>query len=350
MTLGLKDQFPGATKWPGAVASKLHRTCGGRAMTRHGVGQDGLITTRSRRPVRTGGKSRIAAFLAGLAALISTPAAELGAEHSSAPPAQGDLGRTVFIAQAPGGDVRWILPGPRALDPAIFGNPQNPTRFEPDTGVPLDNRLLSPDRRSYTTTLEPTPFSNAFASIDGGFQARMSDRTATDRPDSQDQAGFQALFTSPDGLHHYQLVLTRILPVGHAHPFFGGVLINGTLHGRTGFGTALQPTAHTYAAFWGIANLFVDDRLVADNRMVHLMTTRRVRSPDFEGYRLAWEADAGRGEGIHTHVLVPNMIVTNQGILRQPVPTGFRMANGMEQSFIHLMFENTEIGDLVGNR
>lgn len=66
-------------------------------------------------------------------------------------------------ASSVGTDVRWILPGLRALDPAIFGTPDQPLGFEPDTGLPLEMRLVSEDGTAYTTTAGPTPFSDNFA-------------------------------------------------------------------------------------------------------------------------------------------------------------------------------------------
>ena len=155
----------------------------------------------------------------------------------------------------------------------------------------------------------------------------------------------------PDGEHHYQLILEQLLPVGQAHPFFGGVLIDGVLFGRTGFGTRLQPTARTLAAFWGRGRLYVDNVLAANDRVVHLMTTDRLRSPDYDGYRLLWDHELGRAHGVQTHLLLPDMVVTPRGgMQKRPLPSGFIMANGHQQPFIHLMFETTLISDPVGVR
>jgi len=56
-----------------------------------------------------------------------------------------------------GPDVRWIKPGVRPLDPKVFGTPQAPLGFEPDVGLPIDQRGISPDGTAWTTTLGPTP-------------------------------------------------------------------------------------------------------------------------------------------------------------------------------------------------
>ena len=49
---------------------------------------------------------------------------------------------------------------------------------------------------------------------------------------------------------------------------------------------------------------------------------------------------------IHTHLMMPNVqiVVDEEGNYEEvtsPVPTGFILPNGMEQPFLHVMFENT---------
>ncbi len=291
-------------------------------------------------------RHNIGLAVAVLLMIIAPPQSHAG--HEGPGISQGDIGRSISVTQEPGNAVRWIFPGPRRLDPALFGTPQNPFGAEPDIGVPLTDRIVSRDGRSFTTTISPTAFSDFFASVGGGLQARMTDLSATDNAASQDNAQAEFFFTSPDGSHQYNVILTRILPVGHAHPFFGGVLINGVLHGRTGFGTRLQPTSNVIGAFWGMAQFYVDGFMVADNRMVHFMTTERVRSPDHDRYRLLFDNELHLANGVHTHLLLPDMIVTPQGgMQKQPLPTNFRLPNGREQPFIHLMFETATVRDIV---
>lgn len=81
-------------------------------------------------------------------------------------------GGPVTIEASGQDDVRWILPGPRALDPAIFGTPDQPLGFEPGTGVPLEARLISEDGSAYTTTAGPTPFSDSYAPSEGSLASR----------------------------------------------------------------------------------------------------------------------------------------------------------------------------------
>ncbi len=87
--------------------------------------------------------------------------------------AQAQSQKEVMLRQAAGGDVRWILPGPRKLDPEIFGTPDNPLGFEEGIGVPVNERLLNNNKTAFTTTAGPTPFSDHHVRITGAFQARL---------------------------------------------------------------------------------------------------------------------------------------------------------------------------------
>ena len=248
------------------------------------------------------------------------------------------------------GDVRWILPGPRRLDPRVFGTPDAPLGFEPDIGVPLAARLTSADGTAYTTTAGPTPFSDNFAIVHGNFKLKASDRTLADDPASKDKLNFRAAVTSPGGAIHYEIEVSQVLPTGVDHPVFGGVGTNMIHHGMTGIGTKLQPTQPTLAATWGIGTLKVNGVIPegGQNRLVHSMVTCHVRSnPD---YRLAFddEVDCSR---FHTHLMLPpvQVIIDDTGTPienNSPVPTGFVLPNGVEQPFLHIMFENTLIDDL----
>ncbi|MGI9304789.1 MAG: hypothetical protein ACR2RB_19105 [Gammaproteobacteria bacterium] len=251
------------------------------------------------------------------------------------------------------GDVRWILPGQRALDPALFGTPAAPLGFEPDVGVPVGGRLTNNDGTAFTTTAGPVPFSNRFADVTGGYRMSVRDRTLDDDLKSKDTINFQAKLTSPDGARSYKVRVKRILPVGVLHPVFGGVGINMLHHGMTGIGTKLQPTAPTIAAFWGIGNISVDGALSPQgkDRLVHGMITCSVRN---ENYQLVFDSDVDCSR-IHFHLFLPPFKIekTKGGFAEvpSPVPTGFILPNGVEQPFIHGMFENIrlQMGDDNGD-
>ncbi|MDQ4077687.1 MAG: hypothetical protein M3220_15755, partial [Chloroflexota bacterium] len=75
------------------------------------------------------------------------------------------------------GDVRWILPGPRALDPDVFGTPDQPLGLEEPIGVPLEQRRVSSDGEAFTTTRGPTAHSDQGEPISGTLRADVVDIT-----------------------------------------------------------------------------------------------------------------------------------------------------------------------------
>ena len=247
------------------------------------------------------------------------------------------------------GDVRWILPGPRRLDPKVFGTPAAPLGFEPDVGVPVTMRLTTPDGTAYTTTKMPTPFSDNARTISGEYQLNAVDNTLVDDPASEDVLNYQATVTSPAG-DTIEIEVTQILPVGIDHAVFGGVGTNMIHHGMTGIGTKMQPTQPTVAAFWGIGTISVNgvvDSVRGVNRLVHSMITCHVRDAN---YHLVFDdgVDCSR---IHTHLMLPNVQVVTDGNgnyeeVSSAVPTGFILPNGMEQPFLHVMFENVRVTDI----
>ena len=241
--------------------------------------------------------------------------------------------------------MRWILPGPRRLDPEIFGTPDNPLGFEEGIGVPVKARLLNDNGTAFTTTAGPTPMSDRHVRITGAFQARLRDQTRVDTPASQDSAEGEFSFTDPSGSIQYRVVLKKVIPVGSVYPFFGGVLVDGFHHGKTSFGTRLMPTTYTYGMLWGVADLYVNGEKVSDNRIVHMMATEKLRSSDDDGYRLLFDSELPH-KGIHTHLVLPNTVVTLQGPRPQSVPTGFMLPDGVEQPFLHIMFESVELEGL----
>ena len=43
------------------------------------------------------------------------------------------------------------------------------------------------------------------------------------------------------------------------------------------------------------------------------------------------------------HLILPNIEVTPDGPQTSPVPTGFELLNGMEQPFLHIMYEDVTL-------
>lgn len=236
-----------------------------------------------------------------------------------------------------GDDVRWILPGKRKLDPAVFGTPDQPIGFEPNIGVPLQAREKNEAGTAYTTTLMSTPFSDKFARVTGSLSLMARDVSAMDGPDTEDEVDFTATFTNPKGVE-YKVVVKKAIPRGPDHPFFGGVATNHLMHGMTGIGTRLMPTQFVYLAFWGLGDLFVKGKKVDTHRIVHVMLGEKVRD---ENYKLVFDKDVNH-EATHLHLILPPVKGGPKGPVQSPVPTGFILPNGKQQPFLHIMFETIE--------
>jgi hypothetical protein len=251
------------------------------------------------------------------------------------------VGGPITVTASSGGeDTRWILPGLRALDSAVFGTPDMPLGFDADVGLPLEMRLTTEDGSAYTTSAGPTPFSNNFAAVTGSFNLTAVDATAIDGPASEDTIDFSATFTAPDGTE-YSVTVQKVIPVGPVHTFMGGVATNIVQHGSTGIGTRMMPQVTSYLAFWGIGELSVNGEVVASNRLVHAMVTDYARNND--EYALGFDADVDSSR-LQFHLILPNIEITPDGPAKSPVPTGFTLPNGNDQPFLHIMYEDVTIG------
>ena len=251
--------------------------------------------------------------------------------------------KTVNISQQSGGDVRWILPGERRLDPNIFGTPQAPLGFEPKIGVPIEDRNVNSDITAFTTTKSVTPFSDNYERTNGTFYMNLTDRTPVDVNQSRDAATALFRFTDPTGNIKYGIILRNLTRVGQDHPVAGGVLIGGIAHGRTAIDTRLVPTSYVYGAFWGVGDLYINGTLVSRNRVIHAMATESIRSSDGDGYKLLFDNELPHA-GIETELLLPDMVISENGTMqKEPVPTNYTLPNGLEQPFLNIMFEDSRI-------
>ena len=120
------------------------------------------------------------------------------------------------------GSTRWVLPGPRFLDPSVFGTSEQPVGFDPAPfpllGVPLDLRNV--ENGEYTFADHATPFSDWREVGVGSVRMKVVDATATDGARTKDKVDFEATFKSPDGKHEYRVTAQRPIPHGMAFPFF----------------------------------------------------------------------------------------------------------------------------------
>ncbi len=202
------------------------------------------------------------------------------------------------------GSTRFIIPGPRALDPSVMGTPASPAGLEPAPfplyGVPLKMRLKYKDQ--YSITNAATPFSDWREVGVGSVRMSLVDATATDGARTKDKIDFEANFKLPDGTH-YRVVVKKPIPHGFAFPYFGGVVTNQILHGASGIGTKLMPSEFAYAAFWGVGDVYRDGKLVNKDHLVHAMLTEAVRG---DNYKLVFDRDIGNPPATRTlHLMIP---------------------------------------------
>ncbi|WP_415784391.1 hypothetical protein [Deinococcus saxicola] len=236
------------------------------------------------------------------------------------------------------------MPGPRRLDPAVFGTPQMPLGWQDAVGVPTEQRVKNEAGTAWTMTAGPTAHSDLASSVTGSATFTVSDITAVDGDSTLDRINFVAEFSGPEQggkRDQYRVVVNKAIARGPHHPYFGGVATNTYLHGSTGLGTMLQPRQFVYGAFWGVGQLYRNGQRVADDQVVHVMITQRVRTSMADGYRLAFtdQLEALKGMGRQMHVILAPMEVTPSGAVPRPVPTNFKLPNGQTQPFLHIMYD-----------
>ena len=229
---------------------------------------------------------------------------------------------TITLTQE-NGNARWTLPGPRDLDPAVFGTPSKPLALAKGPFpmvVPLHLRLQKEGK--YTIVNHATPFGDWMESSMGDVNMKVTDATAIDGMSTQDKIDFEATFKSPDGAHDYRVVAKKPLPHGMIAPTFGGVVTDHLMHGATGIGSPLMPTQYVYVSFWAMGQVYVDGKLVNDNQLIHAMLGEMVR-----GDRAALQPDSGVGGGGTggkvLHLMVPPYRVGPKGLEKAPLKTGY---------------------------
>ena len=241
------------------------------------------------------------------------------------------------------GAAFWVFPGPRELDPTVFGTEENPIGTEQPAfflGVPVEMRTTTED--GVYQTSQPTPFGSDFASVENAsVEMTVTDITAVDGATTRDEVAFEATFPAPMDQGEYRVVVDQAAPHGWVYPTGGGVVHSVFLHGVTGWGTRLFPTIYTDVAFWGMGDIYLNDELVAEGRPIHVMLTEFAR---VEPYEQAFddEVDPARQ---HLHLQIAPFTAKGEP---SPVSTGFMLPNGMEQPFMHVMFPGVTVESTVG--
>lgn len=235
---------------------------------------------------------------------------------------------TEVSAQASGQAI-WQFPDKRALDPALFGTPQNPLNTEL---LPLEARDVNSDGNAYTTIKKPSMFSNNIKEVSGSIRISVEDLTPLDTPKSLDRAEMEASFKGPSG-EDFKVVLKKLIPVGPEHQFFGGVGTDVLMHGATGIGTPLVSKEFSYITLWGVGDFYRDGKLIDTGRIIHVMVSERTRDDNFKvGFGVA------KPDELEIHLAMPPKKGSPTGPVDSPLPTGVILPNGKEQPFIHVNF------------
>ena len=243
--------------------------------------------------------------------------------------ALGEMEETKTTVSA-SGEGLWIFPGPRELNPDVFGTPEAPKMLET---LPLQARKVGEDGESFTTTASPGPFSNKTATSKGEISFTIWDRTPLDSKSSKDRAELEAEFSDPSGENTYRVVLEKLIPVGPHHQFFGGAATNIYMHGSTGVGEPLMPATWSYVTLWGFGDFYRNGEKLDEKRLIHVMLTPRMRNEDKElGFGIA------NMEKLEIHFIMPPTKISHGHPEDKPLPTKLVLPNGKEQPFVHFNF------------
>lgn len=306
--------------------------------------------------------------------LLATALAGCAADTDDA-----SAGSEVVVQQEAGKTVYWVLPGPRELGELEWGTPEHPralvepvmnqARDLPEPldqtvpqlledlpilgGLPMEARNTTEDGTAFTTTKMPTAVSDQGRIVSGAFDVTYGDHQPYDLPgpltQTEDHVDASATFTDPQG-NEYELVVDRLfMPPIPGWETGGGVVTDAWLHGTSGTDSPLFPRVYTYGAFWAVGQVIVNGETANENQWIHFMTTQTARDQD---YHLATQdelplapEDTIAGQVHHTHVVVRPVTLTDDGPVFEPVHTAFELPNGMNQPFLHIMFEEDEIAN-----
>ncbi|WP_459192877.1 hypothetical protein [Halosimplex sp. J119] len=274
------------------------------------------------------------------------------------------------VHQDSGQAVNWVLPAKRRIDEFVFGTPDEPINTGQhwvnvaegpvadllrdqtyQVGLPLEQRETTEDDSAYTVTTFDSFASPSRQEVSGELDLTYVDRRPWDRPgagtDTPDTVELTATFSDPAD-NEYRLEVDQVFqPPIPSWQTGGGVVTNSWLHGVTGTGSPLLPTAFTYGAFWGLGNVVVNGEVRNRRQVIHFMTTQMIRKSD---YSLATDPElplspdeAYLGNLHQTHAVVAPIRVTEDGPVPAPVETAFELPNGNTQPFVHVMWDEETI-------
>jgi hypothetical protein len=190
---------------------------------------------------------------------------------------------------------------------------------------------------------EPVPFSGNSTRVNGTCYLNLTDMDPMDVNQSDNTSKAEFNFTDPTGNIKYGVILKNIVHIAEFISTECYTNVNSSIDECT------ESTAYAYGAVWGVGELYVNDTLVNDNRVIRIMASERVNNSDKEGYELLFDKELPH-KGIETRLLLPDMVVTeNETVEKQPVPTYYTLPDGQNQSFINVIFMDCQLEGQKGS-
>ena len=187
--------------------------------------------------------------------------------------------------------------------------------------------------------MNPTPFSNKIGLGAGTYSLEVSDLSAQDSPNSQDEVNDFSLTYQRQNGETFRINNIQVIHKEEGsgdHSFFGGVGLDVTMHGNSGIGTGLMPKLTSYITLWGVADLMDGEgNVLAENRLIHIMVSAKVRDENLNLVSSVTEDLSDKDpDKRETHIIIPPQDLNGN---QDPVP-------GTGHGFLHLMFESASLG------
>lgn len=238
------------------------------------------------------------------------------------------------------GKAEWFYHDNTILTKDKFGTPLDPAGTDI---VPLENRKISEDQKSYTHLHDGMIFSFVRTMVTGSIILEAIDLTPFDMKESKDLAVAEANFQGPDG-ENFKVVLKRLIPPQSIIQAFGGVGVNHLIHGHSGLGNDGLFSEFAYVVIFGFADIYREEELIAEDRFLYIAASERARVLNEDVRSGNYNVSRPTGNLIIHLVVLPYDSFFEDA----PVPTGVIGPDGSEQNFFHVNFlENIEIS---GNR
>lgn len=196
---------------------------------------------------------------------------------------------------------------------------------------------INENETSFDLMQESIPFSGNFTSIKGTFFLNLTALSPMTMSPSNETAIAEFNFTDPSGQINYKMVLKNTYNVAESLFTYNCINENSSSNNCTG------PTTYNYGTIWGVGEFYVNGTMVNNNRIVRIMAIERVNNSDQEGYTLIFDKKLPH-KNIETRLFLPELVATENGTIDQrPVPTNYTLPDSRNQSFINVIFENSQL-------